>query len=551
MARVPCDPCNERGNRKTSVRWCVTCEESLCTDCTGTHQAMKISRSHHLIDISKKPTETQMTAKSCLKHDELPFEYFCIDHDVIFCKECLVESHRTCAKAMSIDIASKGAKRSQSFIDSTKLIKHVLETVNEFTKDRREHIESLNNEIKQVKDRITHIKQRWISYLQSLETTLLENLQKQKDKVVATVQEEMLETKQIEEHIIKQKDAFEFVEKHGSDKQAFLLTQTLKTDLSNVEEKVATLTEKAKYSTFKFEANEPCDTMKSIGSISIVENACEITLVPVQKRQSQMAVVGRHQMSSFIHDCDIVLKSRHGKVDIDGITVIDNDMIVLCDSNTSRLLVYNDNNQYQYQIKTKYIPNDIATIPGTNMVVVSSIDSDYIQFIDIVRKKVYKEIKITGSQSGGVSASNTNIFVAGKGLIHVLDHQGHPVIKIETKAEKGNPFYITICNSGNICYSDSVSLYCITPDGDEVFTYSSPDLRNAWGVTTDNHGNVYIAGFNSKNIHRLRPDGTFIDIILKKEDNIDYPRTCCFNRTYRKLYVVNHLGAVISVFNVV
>jgi hypothetical protein len=78
----------------------------------------------------------------------------------------------------------------------------------------------------------THVKQGWISYLQSLETTLLENLQKQKDKVMANVQEEMLETKQIEEHIIKQKDTFEYVEKHGSDKQAFLLTQTLKTDPS-------------------------------------------------------------------------------------------------------------------------------------------------------------------------------------------------------------------------------------------------------------------------------------------------------------------------------
>jgi hypothetical protein len=67
-----------------------------------------------------------------------------------------------------------------------------------------------NNEIKQVKDRITHVKQGWISYLQSLETTLLENLQKQKDKVVANVQEEMLETKQIEEHTIKQKDVLDF-----------------------------------------------------------------------------------------------------------------------------------------------------------------------------------------------------------------------------------------------------------------------------------------------------------------------------------------------------
>jgi hypothetical protein len=60
---------------------------------------------------------------------------------------------------MSIDMASKGAKGSLSFIDSTKLIKQVLETVNEFTKDRREHIESIDNEIKQVKEKITNVKQ--------------------------------------------------------------------------------------------------------------------------------------------------------------------------------------------------------------------------------------------------------------------------------------------------------------------------------------------------------------------------------------------------------
>jgi hypothetical protein len=68
-------------------------------------------------------------------------------------------------------------------------------------------------------------------------------------------------------------------------------------------------------------------------------------------------------------------------------------------------------------------------------------------------------------------------------------------------------------------YSVVDSLYCIKPDGEEVFTYSSSDLRDTWGVTTDNHGNVYIVGRYSDSIHRLRPDGTFINIILKEEHN--------------------------------
>jgi hypothetical protein len=61
-------------------------------------------------------------------------------------------------------------------------------------------------------------------------------------------------------------------------------------------------------------------------------------------------------------------------------------------------------------------------------------------------------------------------------------------------------------------------------------------------LSTQLHDNVYIVGCLSNNIHRLRPDGTFIDIILTEEDNVNYPITCCFNGNYRKLYVVNNYG---------
>jgi len=73
-------------------------------------------------------------------------------------------------------------------------------------------------------------------------------------------------------------------------------------------------------------------------------------------------------------------------------------------------------------------------------------------------------------------------------------------------------------------------LYCIKPDCEEVFTYNTPDLRGTEGVRTENYGNVYILGRGSNQIHRLRSDGTFIDIILKEEDNIEYPAACCFSR---------------------
>jgi hypothetical protein len=65
-------------------------------------------------------------------------------------------------------------------------------------------------------------------------------------------------------------------------------------------------------------------------------------------------------------------------------------------------------------------------------------------------------------------------------------------------------------------------------------------------MATDSNGNILIVGSESCNIHRLRPNGTLIDIILKKEDGLDFPIAFCFGKDHTKLYVSNSDGTVIS-----
>jgi hypothetical protein len=63
-----------------------------------------------------------------------------------------------------------------------------------------------------------------------------------------------------------------------------------------------------------------------------------------------------------------------------------------------------------------------------------------------------------------------------KGLVHVLDHQGHPIRKIKTKKEDRTLLYITLCSHGNIWYSDFFSLYCIKLDGKDTTTVLVPGI---------------------------------------------------------------------------
>lgn len=547
MDNVGCEPCKARDRTMSSVHWCVNCEESLCIDCTENHRAMKVSRNHQLVDIAEMPAQVNITSQSCLKHDELPFDYFCIAHDALCCKECLAMTHRTCEKVMSVDMASKGAKQSQSYLDIIELLKQILETTQAFTKDRTDSIQHLDTEIKQIKDTITKAKIRMVNYLDSLEESLHESLNCQKDKIIFDMKESITEAKTIEEHANQQKHTFELVETHGSDKQAFLLVQTSKQQLTDVEERTGILTDKAINPDFSFIESNWQSTELAVGSIKLTEGPCAVKFVPRKKRQSQIPVAGRNQ-PSFVPEGEINLKLIEGSTFVTSMTVTNNNMLLLCDFSNPRVLVYDVNNTIlRYQIDTTYYPWDIAMIPDSTTAVVSSYSDEYIQFIDTNIRSVVRVEKVPLSNLGGIATTKEYIFVGSLGKINILDHNGYSMRTIKAHDER-TPWFISVNRSGDIYYSNPLSFVCLKPDGKRVFSYQPLDIKTPRNMATDSNGNILIVGSESCNIHRLRPNGTLIDIILKKEDGLDFPIAFCFGKDHTKLYVSNSDGTVISVF---
>lgn len=547
MDNVECEPCKARDRNVSSLHWCVNCEEALCIDCTEHHRAMKVSRNHQLVDIAEMPAQVNITSQSCLKHDELPFDYFCVAHDTLCCKECLAMTHRSCEKVMSVDMASKGAKQSQSYLDIIELLKQILETTQAFTKDRTDNIQHLETEIQKIKDTITEAKIRMVNYLDSLEESLHESLNFQKDQIIFDMNESITVAKTIEEHANQQKHTFELVETHGSDKQAFLLVQTSKQQLTNVEESTGILTEKAINPDFSFIESNWQNTELAIGSIKLTEGPCAVKFVPRKKRQSQYPVSGRNQ-PSFAPEGEIDLKLIEGSTFVTSLTVTNNNMLLLCDFSNPRVLVYDVKNKtLRSQIDTKYYPWDIAMIPDSTTAVVSSYSDEYIQFIDTNIRSVYKVEKVPLSNLGGIDTTKEYIFVGSLGKINILDHNGYSVKMIKAHDER-TPWFISVSRCGDIYYSNPLSFVCLKPDGKMVFSYQPPDIKTPRNMATDSNGNILIIGSESCNIHQLRPNGTLVDIILKKEDGLNFPIAFCFGKDHTNLYVSNSDGTVISVF---
>jgi hypothetical protein len=81
-----CDPCQILYITKTSVSWCMECEEELCPECTEHHAALKATRNHHVVDLKHNKHIVSLVKKSslvCEQHQYWDVEYFCVDHDEI------------------------------------------------------------------------------------------------------------------------------------------------------------------------------------------------------------------------------------------------------------------------------------------------------------------------------------------------------------------------------------------------------------------------------------------------------------------------------------
>ncbi|CAC5403117.1 unnamed protein product [Mytilus coruscus] len=533
MAANYCEPCTARGMTPTAFQWCTECEEALCSECTEAHRVQKMSRNHHLVERSKIPENINLSY-NCSKHQHLPFDYFCVDHDVICCKECWPKNHKTCKNVTSIEIASKNSKQSQSFLDSEQQLRFILEALEKLSKNCNDNGSRINKEETQILKQIKTMKENIMKQLEAFEESLLKQLTEKKYKYVTSLKRQEKCIMDLVNSTKAQKESLEFVRDYGSEKQAFVSIHSSKSVLDEIENKVTQLTESFADTSLTFVESDSKKKLADLGSIKLTGTPCSFSFVPYKQRQSQVPVVLKRQIKSFTHLYNIDMKGERLEV-VTGITY---EQGIFCD----------ENDTYQSSISSPYQPWDIATIPGTTTAVVSSRYEPYIQFLDIERRRISKKVEVKQSGGYGVAATKDNIFVGTGENIQVLDLSGNirRTVRLKYGFGQSDVGYISICSNGNICYSNTSQkeVHCTSLDGCHVFSYSSPGLNYPRNVY--NAGNIYVLNSYRDSIHQLTSTGTLAEIFLKV--GLADPYAFCFSKDLSKCYIANKLGTTISVF---
>jgi DNA-binding beta-propeller fold protein YncE len=261
------------------------------------------------------------------------------------------------------------------------------------------------------------------------------------------------------------------------------------------------------------------------------------------KAQHQQVEVDRSQtLTEFIKEDEVKLNRavhRH----LTDIAVTSDNKLLLCNRLSSRVDIYKDYKTYEDEISFTSGPFCITVVPCTDKAVVTLPREGSIQFINTTNNTKDNKIKI-GEECYGVTAVKDKIYIGGRNKVIILNIDGSLVRKIPTDDINYNLLYnerndqLLLRQNGRLC--------CINLDGHVIYRY---DISGREGLAVDQQGHVYISGYDSHDIHRLSPDGTFRDIVLSKHDGVDRPRGITFNNDFTKLFIINEGGKTVLVYS--
>jgi DNA-binding beta-propeller fold protein YncE len=495
--------------------------------------------SHHVIDAQVSADISFELNNFCSDHKDTVLDFYCSDHDDICCKSCIADEHRTCGKIKPLDVAAKGIKSATMFEDFSSEFEYLIDTTSKVREQKQKSKVTWNLSTDSVRRGVQMFRYRILKRIDEIGEKLMLEVDAANSKMVAKTEEEIEAVEIYLSDIQDISHKFDFVAKHGSEKQIFRFMKTLETGLSRKSEDLEKLISSLTLPQLVFKESNLLSNMETIGSVTIETSPSDMNYQPPKGLQAQTKYRAIKPVieNKFEFDSKIPFTCKH-HVYITSIGVTRDDHLLLCNNRSSDIMVLSDDGKHLNDIGLEGKPWGIVVVPDKEEAIVTLPRKDFIQIINTSTMRAEQKIKVPVECCGIVVIDN-DIVLGNEGVIYIINREGERLNTINV----GKGFMFSLyCGKDKTLYCCDTynhTLYGIKRDGTILFSFTSDDFRKPIGVAAAANGNLYITAYLSNNVHCFTPDGKHKGIMLKNEDGLDRPYAIAFSKKSFKVFIVN------------
>jgi hypothetical protein len=170
---VLCQPCLNKNKETVADKFCSTCNEFQCTECSNVHYVLAFLRTHKLVNaneaVTKQDSFDMKGLDRCNQHNKI-IEFICEDDNQLCCSTCDIVDHRKCDSVVEVqNLAGK-------LMSPNLLVKETLLA----TKEKAEGIlkqvmfskEKLDQDVNKIQETINQVRDEVIRMFDDLEVSI-------------------------------------------------------------------------------------------------------------------------------------------------------------------------------------------------------------------------------------------------------------------------------------------------------------------------------------------------------------------------------------------
>ncbi|XP_053385306.1 uncharacterized protein LOC128550380 [Mercenaria mercenaria] len=538
-----CDPCLTIGQHIKAHGFCVDCQECLCKNCFECHQKTKASRDHQLTDNSDIDNQSVLDRASnectekCHVHKKEVIKFFCKNHEVLGCTDCMTMDHRTCDLDYIPDTCAG--------IGESDECRQVLRELDRKVKEAENIIQQANIKSSQCDSSHENAAKEIIKFRKEIDDQLDE---KQK-KMELLADERKSTDKQKIERVLEtctsvcseMKEVQTCLQDNTAAKQDAQLYITIKRANSKISSNEIKDVKEALEDTtvsYVFEPSKDLQNMLSgLDDFGILNS--QSAGLPAKKAPFNELTFPRNiktKSRSYISGCAVLARKNVLQADYCNCTfiVVDTESKVITEEKSS------DN----------YKPWDIAVLPQDKVAVTMPNRQEILIMSTSGKLSTFRKIQVKG-ECYGVTYGKGHLYVVCRNPSSVLsmDVQGNDQRNIlpYSKRYKNLRYCVLSDDSSTIYISEYTShlVLRLTVKGEILSIFKHDDLQYPEGMVILDDGSLLVCSYGNGTILHISGD-------LKqcqKVASVEKPQSICYNHHQQEIYVCTWSCGLLAVLS--